>query len=274
MSKSSLLALLTDESGEVSRRKMMRQVGGAALAMASIGVAAGCGGTASFGGGGSNDFDILNFALNLEYMEAEFYTFATTGGGIFAQGVPTDGVGIQGVTTGGSQVTFSDSELSDIAVEIAADERAHVLLLRSALGNLAVAKPAINLNALGFGFASQTEFLALARAFEDVGVSAYNGAMANLDTRAKLETSASLLAAESQHAANIRLKVKQHGVATVALDTKDVLPPPTGTKYFSLDANAEAAARTTTEEFTILYGGVGLTQGAFFPGGFNGKIKS
>ena len=38
-------------------------------------------------------------------------------------------------------------------------------LLRSALGSAAVARPNINLDALGFGFANESDFLKLARVF-------------------------------------------------------------------------------------------------------------
>jgi hypothetical protein len=91
------------------------------------------------------------------------------------------GAGMSGMTTGGKQVTLQNNLVFtyDIALEIAADERAHVKLIRGALeahGVTPVAKPAINLNALGIGFGGQTEFLTLARAFEDVGVTAYGGA--------------------------------------------------------------------------------------------------
>lgn len=46
------------------------------------------------------------------------------------------------------------------SAEIGVDERAHVILLRNALGSAAVAKPNINLNALGIGFGNQVDFLA------------------------------------------------------------------------------------------------------------------
>ena len=75
--------------------------------------------------------DILNFALNLEYLEAEFYTYATTGKSITSFGIGTKGQvsgsnpTTGGTTVGGKQVTFSDSEsvLRDIATQIGADER-------------------------------------------------------------------------------------------------------------------------------------------------------
>ena len=37
------------------------------------------------------EVDILNFALNLEYLEAEFYTYATTGKSITSFGIATKG---------------------------------------------------------------------------------------------------------------------------------------------------------------------------------------
>jgi hypothetical protein len=78
--------------------------------------------------------------------------------------------------TGGAKVAFTDTRIADIANEIYNDELLHVKYLRTALGGVAVAEPHINLNALGIGFDSQAEFLTLARAFEDTGVSTYAGA--------------------------------------------------------------------------------------------------
>src|SRR5215831_7567958 len=113
-----------------------------------------------------DEVDILNFALNLEYLEAESYTYATTGESIASFGIGTKGTANGdnpangGTTKGGTKVSFSQEEaiLHDIATQIGADERAHVVLLRAALGSSAVAMPNIDLSALGFGFGSPERF--------------------------------------------------------------------------------------------------------------------
>lgn len=115
--------------------------------------------------------DVLNFALNLEYLEASFYLYATTGTGLSS----TDMGSGAGTVTGGAQVTNFSPTIAAIAAQIAADEKTHVELLRSALSSAAVAMPNINLGALGT-INNQTLFLQIARAFEDTGVSAYIGA--------------------------------------------------------------------------------------------------
>src|SRR5471030_2161783 len=66
---------------------------------------------------GPTDIDILNFALNLEYLEAEFYTYATTGASISQLGISVTGGGTAGATTGGSKVAFSDNIVQNLALE-------------------------------------------------------------------------------------------------------------------------------------------------------------
>jgi len=156
-------------------------------------------------------------------------------------------------------------------MEIAADERAHVELLLGALGSSAIVKPAINLNALGFGFGSLNDFLKLARIFEDIGVTAYAGA-APLLSSAVIGTAAKILAAEAQHVSNIRLQIARLAVATApALDTVDILPPPSNpNQYFSLDSNGLCETRTPPQVLYLAYGAPNATAGAFFPNGANG----
>lgn len=230
--------------------------------------------------------DILNFALNLEYLEAEFYTYATTGKSIASFGIGTKGHAsgsnpmTGGNTVGGKQVTFSDNEgfLRDIATQIGADERAHVVLLRGALGSDACAMPNIDLSALGFGFANQNDFLRAARILEDIGVTAYSGAASLLKTPDIITTAACLLGAEAEHAATIRTQIARLKIPTTALDGVDLIPPPSGPAKQVLSINVSdglIARRTAGQVLYLAFGGkAGAKQGGFFPTGLNGAITS
>jgi hypothetical protein len=230
--------------------------------------------------------DILNFALNLEYLEAEFYTCATTG-----KSITTFGIGIKGraggsnptaggTTVGGKQVTFSDEErlIRDIATQIGADERAHVVLLRGALGSAACAMPNINLGALGFGFGNMNDFLRAARILEDIGVTAYSGAAGFLKTPEIITAAACLLGAEAEHAATIRTQIARLKIPTTALDGVDLIPPPSGEARQVLSISVSEgliATRTAGQVLYLAFGGkAGVKQGGFFPNGLNGTISA
>lgn len=269
MKKSSLIQDVID--GSSNRRSFVRKMG---IASAAVGAAGTLGLQTASAAATQTDVNVLNFALNLEFLEAEFYTVATTGKTLEASGLS---VGPDpGPTTGGNQVTFSNSLVftSAVAMEIAADERAHVALLQGALGAAAISKPEINLNALGFGFGSQNDFLKLARIFEDIGVTAYAGA-APLLSAAVIGTAAKILAAEAEHVANIRLQVARLNIPTAPpLDGVDILPPPSNpNQFFSLDKNGLAQTRTPGQVLYLAYGG-GSTAGGFFPMGVNGFYKT
>jgi hypothetical protein len=191
------------------------------------------------------DADILNFALNLEYLEAQFYSYAANGSGLAANlqtGVTTTGaqgaVQIGTGTTQARQVAFTDAAVAAYAREIAADEVAHVAFLRQALGTAAVAQPAINIaGGTGSAFAaaasaagipngstfdpysSDDNFLLGSFIFEDVGVTAYKGASPLITNKTFLEAAAGILAVEAYHAAIVRTTLYARGVATPALRT-------------------------------------------------------
>src|SRR5436309_2779052 len=205
--------------------------------------------------------DILNFALNLEYLEAEFYTYATTGKSITSFGIGTKGQvsgsnpTTGGTTVGGKQVTFSDSEsvLRDIATQIGADERAHVALLRGALRSSACAMPNIDLGALGFGFGNQNDFLRAARILEDIGVTAYSGAAGFLKTPDIITAAACLLGAEAEHAATIRTQIARLKIPTTALDGVDLIPPPSGQAKQVLSVKVSDGLIATRTAGQVLY---------------------
>ena len=183
------------------------------------------------------DLDVLNFALNLEYLEATFYSFAAFGAPLSAASV--NGVGTVGTVTGGRQVAFTDQLVAQYAREIAADEVAHVNFLRNTLGSAAVALPSLNIDGGATGaftaaaraaglvpatgtfdpYASDENFLLGAFIFEDVGVTAYKGAAPLLVNKAYVEASAGILAAEAYHAGLIRTVLYRKGVATPSLRT-------------------------------------------------------
>lgn len=255
-------------SADFDRRKFFKRAGTAGLSIAA---------TTMLGGSLEKlsaattitDADILNFALNLEYLEAEFYSVATYGATLEQRGViPSSAV--SGPTTGGKMVNFSGSPIAYLASALRSDEQEHVLYLRSALGSGAVKKPAINLDALGFGFANMSDFLKLSRIFEDVGVSAYLGAAPLIKSSTYLDAAARILATEAQHSGAIRIEVITWGVPNVMVDSKDV--PPTQQKPFDVDSNGLSIPRSTSEVLNIVYGG-GSHSGGFYPDGMNGTIK-
>ncbi len=255
------------ENRAIGRRRFLQTAGMAGVGVAAVSMLAGCG-TDHVHAATVPEADVLNFALNLEYLEAQFYSFAVSGAGLGS--ADTGGTG---TVTGGSKVTFTDSRLADIAAQIAQDELLHVRFLRTALGSNAVSQPDINLNALGIGFANEDDFLNVSRALEDTGVSAYAGA-ATLLTGTNLQAAAQILGTEAYHAGNVRLQIVQKGITAAMTDAMDI--PPTESAFFPVDSNALALKRSTSQVLAIVYGKntPGTTSGGFFPSGLNGNIKT
>ncbi len=254
----------------ISRLSMIRRVLGLALASGTALTADGLltAGRASAQSAGlsTTDIGVLNFALNLEYLEAEFYSVAVTGNTIEQNGANVSGTGTPGGTTGGTKVTFSNALIAAVANEIYQDELTHVKFLQTTLGSQAIAKPAINLNGLGATTSAQSNFLMLSRAFEDTGVSAYGGSATTIQSTTVLMAAAQILATEAYHAGAIRTFVTQTGVATMATDGQDILPPPSGTKEFPVDSNGLSVIRTPGAVINIVK--------PFFPSGINGTVQS
>ena len=182
-----------------------------------------------------SDVDILNLALNLEYLEAQFYSYAAFGSGL--DGALLSGTGTAGTASGARKVNFTDTVVQAYAREIAQDEIAHVKFLRNALGSSAVAQPAIDLSTdpngafstaaraaglIGAGesfdpYANDENFLLAAFIFEDVGVTAYKGAAPLISNKTYLEAAAGILAVEAYHASIVRTTLYSKGIATPSL---------------------------------------------------------
>ena len=214
--------------------------------------------------------DVLNFALNLEYLEAEFYAVSTYGATLVELGVLKQSQ-TTGPTTGGKMIkNFGALPEASIATALRMDEISHVKLLRAALGSAAAPKPAINLNALGYGYANISEWLKLARQFEDVGISAYLGAAPSLAGNATyLSTAAAIMATEAQHSGTLRWACIMNAVNSPAVDKMDI--PPTPKMPFDDNANGLSIPRTPAQVLNIVYHG-GKCSGGFYPNGMNGGI--
>lgn len=279
------------------RRQLLKTLAFGAAGATGIGMLAGCGGTDNglAPGAGVSDADVLNFALNLEYLEAEYYLRAINGTGLSA----ADAGAGAGAVVGGSAVPFVTQAFRQYAAEIAADELAHVRFLRQALGSSAVSRPAIDLRnsfnaaaaAAGIGpafnpFADEVSFLVGAFVFEDVGVSAYKGAARLLNNKDVLEAAAGILGVEAYHAGTVRTVLFNIGGAAVdsAQKISDLRDAAAGSEkdqgvivagqanIVPTDANGIAFSRSTAEVLKIVYLG-GTTQGGFYPSGLRGKIK-
>ncbi len=125
---------------------------------------------------GGGDVEILNFALTLEYLEADFYRQAGK--------LPLKG------------------QYKSLAKEFGDNEQEHVDALVATIGQLG-GKPAKKPTFV-FGLKSQADFEKLAITLEDTGVSAYNGAAPMIQSKEVLAAAGSIVQVEARHAAALR----------------------------------------------------------------------
>jgi hypothetical protein len=256
----------------LSRRNFLAGAG----AIAATSALAGCSSnsapivtTTTTSGTTYTDADILNFALNLEYLEAEFYLRAATGVGLQASDTTAGSASpyqtVGSVTVGyAAQVPVTASSPSNqqqILNEIAYEEQEHVRFLRSALGSAAIPRPAIDLSFFGplaiaagiytsaqpaFNpFASFDAFLIGAFIFEDVGVTAYSGAAPLISaagvTAGYLTAAAGILAVEAYHAGYVRTSLTGRAIAAGATSPTSAVYP-----YVGIANQVEALRATLT----------------------------
>jgi demethoxyubiquinone hydroxylase (CLK1/Coq7/Cat5 family) len=156
------------------------------LKKAGVGAGAVVGSSAFFGvlpsiasaGVAASDVAILNYALTLEYLEAEFYNQARL-----------------------NKVANGDKDLQSFVNVVARDEAQHVDALKAALGTKAVAKPRFDFQDT---VTNRKKFVATAQVLEDTGVAAYLGQLGNIKSQAVLAAAGSMMPVEARHAAWIR----------------------------------------------------------------------
>lgn len=249
--------------------------------------------------GTPTDFDIFNFALNLESLETEYYLRGTTGKGMHAADAGTS----PGPVTGGRMVPWKNDDLKEFMEEVAANELAHVRFYRRTLGSQAVPRPAIDLTAFaaaakaaGLGdnfdpFASEMNFYLGGMLMEDVGVTAYHGAAPLISDKKFLDAAAGILAVEAYHMGMARSVLYRMGdeareAANKLSDARDKLDGPEDldqgievngkANIVPADADGKAFSRTPQQVLRIVYlaDKPGVSGGGLFPEGMNGTLRS
>jgi len=292
------------DQNHIERRSLIGQFGAAAATVLAAGAAAtgaAVVNSAPAAAQGVTDADILNFALNLEYLEGEYYIRGFLGRGLD----PTDvgdpnGVGNAGFVLGGSLVPFQTPVVAGVIERITVDEVDHIRFIRRVLGKLAVARPNIDLlnsfNAVAVAaglipagtqfnpFLNETNFLLGALSLTDVGVTAYAGAARLLQSKDNLDAAASILAAEAYHAGSLRTLLCTFGQQNVfnaisAVRAKlgngkeqGLSIPNFQDNIAPVDGDGLVYRRTAGEVLGIVYNGV-ASGGGFFPDRANGTIR-
>ena len=248
-----------------------------------------------------SDGAILNFALNLEYLEAEFYSYAVRG-----EGLPEDmthGTGQRGPVEGGREVRVPEQ----IDPPVRRRDRPRriracgVLPLGAGIGRGRPAghqyPPELHQRGAAAGlikagetfdvYANEDNFLRGAFLFEDVGVTAFKGAAPLISNKTYLDAAAGILAVEAYHAANIRTVLYDRGGAedanaiSRARDSLDGAHADQGltidgeANIIPDDSNGIAFGRTPGQVLNIVYLTPGqATSGGFYPNGLNGELNT
>ncbi len=254
----------------------------------------------AWGQDGPADEDIFQFALNLEYMETEYYLRATTGKGIEDSDLGAD----PGKVNGGHAVKFKSAAIRQFGEELAQNELAHVRFYREVLGEQAVSRPTIDFeagfkaaaSAAGLGenfdaFENDMTFLLGGMLFEDVGVTAYAGAAPLIKKKEFVQAAATILAVEAYHMGMARSQLFRMGsdarhAANALSDARDKVDGAEDKDQgIEVDGKANVVpttpkgmvfTRTPQEVLRIVYltDREGAEGGGFYPKGMNGKIRT
>ena len=147
------------------------------------------------------DVAILQYALVLEQIEADFYSRVVS-------------------AFGTSNITAGEQA---ILTEIRNHEIAHREFLRAMLG----ADVAISVTSTfrGLAFTDRAAVLAAARTLEELGIAAYNGAMQYLTTPANVLALAKIVSVEARHATTVRDLLEPRAATFAPFATDDLFRP-------------------------------------------------
>ncbi len=220
------------------RRRVIKSMGRAA-ALTALPLAFGSLLKKAYGKPTATVKDVLNYALTLEYLEAEFYTKALDASGLL---------------TGAAR---------DAITVIRNHEDAHVAFLVGAINatfgaGSAVPKPTFDFSGgdgsgsgpFATAFSNYDLFLAVAQTFEDTGVRAYKGGAGDLMSAPEVLTHAlNIHSVEARHASKIRQMRRARGGSLVSGDLR---PWITGkeTNVMGADVSASYASEETTVQLT------------------------
>ena len=246
----------------------------------------------------ATDVAVLNFALNLECLEAEYYSW-----GAFGEGLTAEQRGGGPPSVGGRNASLGDYH--SIAAEIAGEEIKHVELLRAALGDRAVPCPAMDIGPAfaaaadaAFNatldppfdpYAGELKFLHGALLFEDVGVMAYNGAIDRIADPGLAKAARGIMAVEAYHAGVVRAGLASHNRSEVVQpynltvgNATDLIGVALGgllrlraanltisSGLIPTDGKAVALSATARQVMNVVYLTRNATKGGFFPEGMN-----
>lgn len=219
---------------DATRRQALRRFSAGLVGLGAAATLGGCADIIPQGIGlaltpsGLTDPPVFNFALNLEYLEAEYYQRGVNG-----VGLPPALIGPNpGPVIGGRQVAFQTPYVREFLAEIAEDEMNHVRFIRQTIHAsplIEISRPAIDLTnsfrkvgaAAGLGenfdpFADEASFLLGAFLFEDVGVTAYIGGSDLIAGPDSVEAAAGILAVEAYHGGLIRTQIADMGPAMIS----------------------------------------------------------
>lgn len=181
----------------IGRRRMLQWTGASAGVAVAGAVLPNFGISAALAADlGAGDIGILNYAYALEQLEAAYYTQVVDS--------PYSGA--------------TDAEMQ-ILTDIRDHEVAHVDFLADALGDDAVGDLEVDFSAVDF--TAKHSVLETARTFEDLGVSAYNGAGKLIETPDYLVAAGKIVSVEARHAAAIRDLIQPNSVAFAGPDVVD-----------------------------------------------------